>query len=310
MEQSRVRRDRDRRRRQIRRRRFVALLAIALALGGIVAAVLTTRGGGTEQVRAQRRTTTTTTAPKTEPKPAVATRLHLPATLSSRTVSVPILMYHRIDALRPTLPELTRNLTVAPGDFAAQMRWLKSHGFHTITQQQLYDALERGKTLPPKPVLLTFDDGYRDVFGNASALIDRLGLHATAYVITGRISGPDASFLTWPLVRSLERRGFDIGSHTVNHVDLTQLSDSEALRELEDSRRTLERKLGHPVQWFAYPYGKEDARVVDLTRRAGYVLAVTTQGGASQQASAPLELHRYEVLDSTGVGGLASMLGQ
>jgi peptidoglycan/xylan/chitin deacetylase (PgdA/CDA1 family) len=218
-------------------------------------------------------------------------------------------MYHRIDVLRPTLPELTHKLTVAALDFAAQMRWLKSHGYQTITQRQLYDALERGKPLPPKPVMLTFDDGYRDVFANASTVLHRLGMHATAYVITGRISGPDASFLTWPLLKGLERRGFDIGSHTVSHADLTSLPNSAAMKELVNSRRALERHLGHPVQWLAYPLGKEDPRVAELARRAGYVLAVTTQGGVVQDASAPLELHRYEVLDTTGVSGLASFLG-
>lgn len=134
-------------------------------------------------------------------------------------------------------------------------------------------------------------------------------LHATAYVITDRISGPDASFLTWPLLRGLERRGIEIGSHTLGHVDLTARSDADALHQLLASRRVLERHLGHPVQWFAYPYGKFDPRVVDLARKAGYVLAVTTQSGNAQSGSAPLELHRYEVQDTTGVSGLAAILG-
>ena len=218
-------------------------------------------------------------------------------------------MYHRIDVLRSSLPDLTRSLTVDPRDFASQMRWLKSQGFHTITQLQLYNALFRGESLPSKPVLITFDDGYRDVFGKASTILHRLGLHATEYVITDRISGPDASFLTWPLLRGLERRGIEIGSHTLAHVNLTALSDADAMHELAASRRVLEWRLGHPVQWFAYPYGKFDARIVGLVRRAGYVLAVTTQGGSAQSAAAPLELHRYEVLDTTHVSGLAAMLG-
>ena len=79
--------------------------------------------------------------------------------------------------------------------------------------------------------------------------------------------------------------------------------------ELVNSRHDLERHLGHPVQWFAYPAGAEDPRTVALVRQAGYVLAVTTHAGSVQDARAPLELHRYEVLDSTGVAGLASLLG-
>ncbi len=217
-------------------------------------------------------------------------------------------MYHRIDTLSRSLPTLTRALTVDPRDFSAQMHWVASHGFNAITQRQLYDALMKGAPLPTKPVMITFDDGYRDVFGKASTTLKRLGIPATAYVITDRISGTDASFLTWPLLKGLERRGIEIGSHTIHHVELPTLSSPEALHELLGSRRLLERRLGHPVQWLAYPAGKVDARIVGLVRRAGYVLAVTTQLGTTQSASQPFLLHRYEIQDTTGVGGVAGIL--
>jgi peptidoglycan/xylan/chitin deacetylase (PgdA/CDA1 family) len=234
--------------------------------------------------------------------------LRLPASLPSRVLRVPILMYHRIDYPNRSLPSLTQRLTVDPRDFAAQMRWLKRHGFHTLTQRQLFAALEYGARLPRRPVMITFDDGYRDVFGKASATVKRFGIKATAYVITSRISGSDPSFLTWPQLKALERRGIEIGSHTVHHYSLTGLSTAAARQELTASRRVLERRLGHPVQWFAYPSGAVDARIVALVRRAGYVLAVTTHAGSLQDARAPLELRRYEILDSTGVSGVAALL--
>jgi peptidoglycan/xylan/chitin deacetylase (PgdA/CDA1 family) len=164
------------------------------------------------------------------------------------------------------------------------------------------------KPLPSKPMMITFDDGYRDVFGKASSTLERLGLHATAYVITDRVSGRDASFLTWGLLKGLERRGIEIGSHTVHHEELPTLSSAQAMEELRDSRQLLERRLGHPVQWLAYPAGKVDGRIVGLVRRAGYVLAMTTQPGTSQSASQPLLLHRYEIQDTTGVSGVAAIL--
>ena len=227
---------------------------------------------------------------------------------AARTLDVPILMYHRIDFLRPTLPAITRRLTVDPGDFARQMAWLKGHGYHSLTQQQLLAALRDGQPLPPKPVLITFDDGYRDVLGKASPVIRRLGLHATEYVISGRLHGTDPSFLTAPQLRALEQRGIQIGSHTVTHADLPILSDAQAFQELTVSKRTLERAVGHPVPWFAYPYGAFDSRVVQMVARAGYELAVTTKSGSCQSSARPLELERLEVLDSTGVGGFAAML--
>lgn len=232
----------------------------------------------------------------------------LPAQLPGRALRVPILMYHRIDLLRPSLPAITRALTVEPTAFAAQMRALARSGHHTITQAQLFDALEHGRPLPSRPVLVTFDDGYRDVLHYAAPVLHRLGQHATMYVVSGRVSGPDPSFLRWRDLRALERLGVEIGSHTSSHANLPRLSASAAASELGGSRHLLERHLGHPVQWLAYPYGGYDARVVALARAAGYVLAVTTRGGVTQRAARPLELERLEVLGTTTTAGLLRLL--
>jgi peptidoglycan/xylan/chitin deacetylase (PgdA/CDA1 family) len=234
--------------------------------------------------------------------------LVLPRPLPVRTLNVPILMYHRVGP-EPGGPAITDALTVPTPVFADQMRWLHRQGFHAITQLQLFAALEYGAPLPRHPVVITFDDGYRDVLWNAAPLLHRLGMPATAYVITDRLSGVDSSFLTWDELRQLERVGFDIGSHTVHHLELTALPSAQAFAELVDSRLALERRLGRPVPWFAYPAGRENPAVVALARRAGYLLAVTTEPGWVQRASHPLGLSRYEVLDTTGVRGLAALFG-
>jgi len=235
--------------------------------------------------------------------------LRMPDRLPDRSRVVPILMYHRIDEVDASTPEMTRRLTVSPEDFARQLRWLKRNGYRTLTQQELWDALMCGRRLPRKPVLITLDDGYRDVYTKAAPIIERLGMRATAYVITGRISGADHSFLEWRHLPKLERAGVEIGAHAVSHhVGLTALSDRDAFHELVASRRILERKLDHRVPWFAYPFGDYDARIVRLARRAGYLLATTTVWGTRQSASRPLELPRLRVLDSTHVSGLAAML--
>ena len=248
-------------------------------------------------------------APGSAPQPAQdECPLRMPDRLPDRQVVVPILMYHRIAYVDASTPEVTRRLTVSPEDFERQLRWLKRHGYGAITQKELWDALMCGRRLPRKPVLITLDDGYRDVFTKASPIIERLGMRATAYVITGRISRK-SSFLKWEQLPKLERRGVEIGSHTVSHTaGLTSLSDDAARRELVASRRILERKLDHRVPWFSYPLGDYDARIVRLARRAGYLLATTTVWGARQSASRPLELTRLRVLDSTHVSGLAAML--
>jgi peptidoglycan/xylan/chitin deacetylase (PgdA/CDA1 family) len=217
-------------------------------------------------------------------------------------------MYHRIDRQTARLSQLTRILTVTPAAFAAQMAWLVRHRFHAVTQEQAYAALFKGHALPPRPVLITFDDGYRDVYTYALPILRRLHLAATEYVITGRISGRDPSFLTWGELRQAQREGLEIGSHTVTHRPLPALPASDMRQELVASRRVLEQRLGHPVQWFAYPYGSLNRVTVAAVRAAGYVLAVTTQGGTHQAARHPLQLHRYEIRGDVGVADLAAIV--
>jgi peptidoglycan/xylan/chitin deacetylase (PgdA/CDA1 family) len=234
----------------------------------------------------------------------------MPDILPARVIRVPILMYHRIDRQSPGLTALTRTLTVTTSNFTAQMKWLAHNGFHALREEQLFAALFQHARLPSKPILLTFDDGYRDVFTHALPVLMRLHLAATAYVITGRISSADPSFLTWQELRRAELGGIEIGSHTATHRPLPQLSPTTIARELATSRRTLERHLGHPVQWFAYPYGSFNQATVAAVRRAGYVLAVTTQGGMQQDARHPLELHRYEIRGDENITTFGALLTQ
>lgn len=225
-----------------------------------------------------------------------------------RTLNLPVLLYHLVSPERPQWPSITRRLDVTPAEFRAQMLWLVRHGFHATTQEHAYGALERGRHLPPRPVLITFDDGYRSVLTHAAPVLTRLHMPATAYVITGRVSGPDPSFLTWRDLRRLEQDGVEIGSHTVDHRPLTELSDATVVWELRASRRALERNLGRRVRWLAYPYGAFDARVVGLVNRVGYRLATTTIPTPAQDGRRPLELGRFEILDTTTLPQFAALL--
>jgi peptidoglycan/xylan/chitin deacetylase (PgdA/CDA1 family) len=280
----------------MRRRRcglaLVLLLAAALVPAGEGALAAGSRGPDTSPPL------------KTTPPP-----LRLPARPPPLTVHLPILMYHRIDRITPGMPWITRALTVSPGVFRAQMAWITSHGYHTVTQMQVWNALMHRRRLPARPVMLTFDDAYRDVVTYAGPIIRRNHAHATAYVITDRLShGRVTPWMTWGQLRVLERDGFDIGSHTVSHVDLVAVSPAQARLQLRASRFALERFLHLPVQWLAYPFGKVDPAVEELARKAGYVLAVTTQSGTVQRADQALLLDRREITNTTGVAGLARVL--
>jgi len=235
--------------------------------------------------------------------------LHLPARLPQRRVDLLVLMYHRIDRTDPRLPEITQALTVSPAAFASEMGWIASHGGHTVTQLQVWNALMHGRPLPHDPVLVTFDDAYRDVVEYAAPVIRRNHQHATAYVITDRLShGRKTPWMLWSQLRLLQHDGFDIGSHTVSHADLVAVGSTQARIQLRRSRLALQHYLEHPVQWLAYPYGMVDPAVEQLAQQAGYVLAVTTSSGLVQDADSPMLLHRFEVTDRTGVQGIAALL--
>lgn len=216
-------------------------------------------------------------------------------------VDVPILEYHRV-GLAAGLP----GLTVSPSQFAAEMEWLHGAGYHAISLGRLLAALELHAALPSRPLLITFDDGYRDVLWNAAPLLHRLHMPAAEFVITDRVGGPDASFLDWPELARLEALGFTIGSHSVHHLPLTTLPGEQAYRELRESRRAIERHLRVPVWSVSYPLGRADGRIAWLAARAGYLLGFTEQPGVAQRI--PLLLHRFEILPTTGVGGVRALV--
>jgi hypothetical protein len=181
-------------------------------------------------------------------------------------IVVPILMYHHVAPLQRGSPLLY----VSPSQFAAQLAYLHSHGYHVVTLQQLYDAWTQGAKLSAKPVVLSFDDGYLDQYRYAAPLLWRSGDAAVLNLIVDNLG----SVLTQAMVKQLIAWGWEIDSHTISHRDLTRLSARQLRYELIGSRNLLRRDFGVPVNFFCYPGGVHDASVVGAVRKAGY-LAVT-----------------------------------
>jgi len=205
---------------------------------------------------------------------------------------VPILMYHYVRPLPGNDDPLGQRLSVSPEMFAAQMDWLAQHGYTPITLADLAAIRSGEMPAPARPIVLTFDDGYRDFYENAWPILRGHRFRATVFVITGSVGRP--AYLTWGMIRELDRSGLiEIGGHTVHHTDLTQIADPTA--EIEDCARELQRELGHPVRSFAYPAGKFDARVEAATRAADFTLAVTTRPGWATPDDDPLALPRVRV---------------
>jgi peptidoglycan/xylan/chitin deacetylase (PgdA/CDA1 family) len=234
----------------------------------------------------------------------------LPATIARRgaVLDIPILTYHRIDTRRSTLPKVTLQLTVSPAAFARQMSWLARSGYHPLSAAQLEGAITHGAPLPSHPIVITFDDGYRDVLENAAPVLHAHAFHAIAFVISGRTSGGDPSFLTWRDLTLLERDGVTVESHTATHRDLRVAPANAVRHELVASRHALETHLHHPVRLLSYPYGDTNAQVETLVREAGYTLALTTHEGASQKLDSPFALNRTEVRGSDSLADFVWIL--
>jgi peptidoglycan/xylan/chitin deacetylase (PgdA/CDA1 family) len=226
------------------------------------------------------------------------------ATDESRSATpVPILMYHVI--ADPPAHAPYPQLFVSQRDFAGQMRWLARHGYQAVTQRDLWNHWHRGAALPPKPIVISFDDGYRSVAEAALPHMERRSwpgvLNLTVKNL--RVSGGLSQFK----VRKLIAAGWELASHSLTHPDLTSLDERTLAREVTRSRSILRSRFGVAVDFFCYPAGRYDARVIRAVHRAGYLGATTTVEGLARPGM-PYELRRIRVSGSDGVDGLADKL--
>ncbi|MNU60151.1 Poly-beta-1,6-N-acetyl-D-glucosamine N-deacetylase precursor [compost metagenome] len=198
---------------------------------------------------------------------------------------VPILLYHSVSG------DKSNPLMIEPTRFEEQMNYLKNEGYHTITFKELQEGWYNGRALPPKPIIITFDDGYEDNYTAAYPILLKTGMKATIFAVTGSIGSPGR--LTWNQLHTMESSGLiDTQSHTVTHTNLTKVSDKEKMKELVDSKNEILHKLGHSADVLAYPYGFYDRRSVDAVQKAGYQLAVITEPGAAEVKQGRFLLHR------------------
>ena len=229
-----------------------------------------------------------------------------PAAPLYRTAAVPILMYHHIANVLPTTDLLDRSLTVTPTIFTDQLDYLKKMDYHTITLNQLMDALYYGAPLPRKPIILTFDDGYDDAYNFAYPLLKAHGFTGMFYIITGKVGWRGQA--SWSQLKEMLANGMQMGSHTIHHVDMgaTYLaSPMQAQQEAQISQETMQRQLDVQIQHFCYPNGGPfkgrnlvlQREVVALLAKNGYVSATTDPGptGVIQSSLASLALLRLRI---------------
>ncbi len=222
---------------------------------------------------------------------------------------IPVLMYHYIRYMKDQNDKVGFSLSVRPDNFEKQAQYLTSHGFSTVTPKQVYDNLVFGKPLPPKPIMLTFDDGYADFYFEALRIVDKYNLKATLFIPSEKIGSPN--YLTWDELRKLTTDpNIDIAGHTMTHINLAQIPLNQAAAEIVGSKLALQQKLGISIQFFAYPYGAFNSQVIDVVRKAGFKLAFSTISGDTQTLADQYTLHRLSVTGEEDMDAFAKLVGQ
>jgi peptidoglycan/xylan/chitin deacetylase (PgdA/CDA1 family) len=289
-------------RRQRRRGRFVAaaaLLAVAVAIGALIVLV---HGGSSQGLSITGTARVGSAQGKAPVKPPGRVRNATPQSdWQPHKGPVPILEYHVLGGAPADAPY--PELYFTRPDFHRQMDWLAEHGYQAVTLEAVQSAWYGGGRLPAKPVVVSFDDGYRPQFTYA---LPELRRHGWPGVLNLKARGSD---LYTSNVEAMIAAGWELAAHTINHQDLTTLDAAALKEEVAGSRRILRREYGVPVANFCYPAGRFDSTVIAAVKAAGYRGATTEIPGYATRAT-PFELARFEILGSTGVDGLAEDLSQ
>ena len=207
--------------------------------------------------------------------------------LASPGAGIPVLTYHQIG-------DEAEWWCVSAADFEKQLIFLREDGYTAISVIELAEGLAGRRKLPKRPVVITFDDGYEDNYQAAFPILERQGMRGTFFVVTGRMGKP--GYMSWQQVKEMSRRRMELGSHTVNHFKLKEISLKELERELVVSRLMLENNVPDSAPVFANPFGETAPAVVELLSRTGYQAACSSVVGINRPGENPYMIRRMSVL--------------
>jgi peptidoglycan/xylan/chitin deacetylase (PgdA/CDA1 family) len=243
---------------------------------------------------------TETSSPTNTPASTLAPTPAMITIKAGDDVTVPILLYHHI------ADDSTGNrYFVSPATFDTQMKWLYDHHYQTITVTQLANVIIYGGQLPERAVVITFDDGNQDVITNALPIMQKYGFIGTAYIIVSWVNA--SGFDTSDQIAQLHADGWEIGSHTMSHLDLTKNEDNLEY-EVRNSLIKLDSDYGLDVKSLAYPFGAIDSKVVTYTAKAGYTNAVGLGTSTNQGLFDLYYLSRMEVRQEYSMDQFIAML--
>lgn len=202
---------------------------------------------------------------------------------------VSVMNYHAVNDISHS------SLVVTTSDFRDDMKYLANNGYTSITMDELYNYLVHNESLPDKPVLITFDDGYTDNYTNAFPILKEYHMQATLFMI-GDAIGTDR-FLSAEQLKEMDANGFHIEAHTYSHKRLTNLDDMTLQADLAKSRTILESLLQRPIRYLAYPQGFNNELVQQRTKDAGYLMAFTVAPGTVKPGDNLFALNRLSIFE-------------
>ncbi len=228
--------------------RWVCAVAAALGLAGC--------GGSHPPAPTPARPTASPTATPRTDVASVAARAH-----------IPVLCWHQIRTPTPADSANDRTYIVRPSVLKAQLHALAKAGYTTVTGDQLVDHVAKGTPLPHKPILLTFDDASAGQYTQAFPALRKEHFKATFFIMTVVLGKP--GWLTRGQVRTLDRAGMTIGSHTWDHKAVPEYTGADWKTEVTAPTHELERLVGHRIRLFAYPFGLRDNQAIPHLFEAG-----------------------------------------
>ncbi len=214
-------------------------------------------------------------------------------------LKLPILMYHSISS--------GNQLRVPKTQFASEMAYLKQHHYRTLTTAEAIRALSTNSIPQKKVVWITLDDAYKDNLTNGLSALKKYNLHATINVITGFTH--KSNHLTLAEMKRMKATGHvDFASHTVQHLNLDELTAAQQKRELVKSKQWLDTHLDQETRMLCYPAGRANATTRRLAKQSGYTLALTTQEGVATLKQGRYNLSRLRVVPGMSTATFASLV--
>ncbi|MEK7523578.1 MAG: polysaccharide deacetylase family protein [Patescibacteria group bacterium] len=201
--------------------------------------------------------------------------------IQAKAIWVPILVYHHIGKAPENKTSAYKSFFIESAWFEKHLQYLQENGFTTIHFSDVADYFESGQPLPPRPVIVSFDDGWTNFYANAFPILKKYNMTATSFVISNLVG--HSLHMSWDQIKELRDSGMEIGSHTLWHPYLTKSKKAKA--EIEDSKKKLEEELGIPITTFAYPFGDYNEQIEKMVADAGYTTArlFSTGNGISQE---------------------------